>query len=544
MLSQHPTLTLQRPLLSRDSPPQGPANGSLPPIENPVGKKSSMPWDQQTDALGGTTPGHNGHAGGWAKLRAIQAQDRLHAAPNRNSSRTSLDAGERPHAMAARKSSDAARAPSRKSQSMDNDERPQMNAARQSRKSLDSRATHAERGTSYRNLSQLGTRNSRRSMDVSHDRRSLDHGPRRSASVRNNFTGDSLQTTTPANPLHASQANAMHSNMGAAKERSSRGARRSVDLSSQGMDTTSSRGVLRAMRIASDETGHRSALMTSSTGVKSAMKQDSETAKASAKTRSTGDMHLKLEGQEDPRFKALQFEQSIAAVFDLSPRNGKDKFERAIEKLDENRHHAEELQMQARITSEMEIALKQREEARLAQEAQQHKVKPPAVSGFSRILQKASGLIKRKGGGSSASDNPGMLSRISSSSAGKPAMRATHNDALIERRLEAVFVSYALFSKWDGEAMVVSHKCHGLSGRRFLLLCRDAGIMEKGKISDRTARNIFAMHMDKASMSQDMSFPEFVCAIEELAREGRMKPDQVFQAVDALNVEQRICVHN
>jgi len=45
-------------------------------------------------------------------------------------------------------------------------------------------------------------------------------------------------------------------------------------------------------------------------------------------------------------------------------------------------------------------------------------------------------------------------------------------------------------------------------------------------------------------MSQDMSFPEFVCAIEELAREGRMKPDQVFQAVDALNVEQRICVHN
>mmetsp|Transcript_35103 Transcript_35103/g.88448 ORF Transcript_35103/g.88448 Transcript_35103/m.88448 type:complete len:519 (+) Transcript_35103:202-1758(+) len=518
-----------------------------------------MPWDQQMDALGGTTPGHNGPAGGWAKLRAMQAQDRLHAGPNRNPSRKSMDAGERPRAMAVRKSMDAARAPSRKSRSADNNERPQMNVARQSRKSLDSRASRAEQGTSYRNLSQLGTRHSRRYMDVPHERRSLDHGPRRNASLRNNFigemlcptppkllhndfTGDTLQTTTPTSPLHASQADAMHSNMGAAKEGSSHGARRSVDLNSRAMDTTMSRGVSPAMRLASDETGHASALMTSSTGVKSAMKQDSETGKASAKTRSTGDTHLKLEGQEDPRVKALQFEQSIAAVFDLSPRNGKDKFERAIEKLDENRHHAEELQMQARITSDMEIALKQREEARLAQEAQQRKVKPPAVSGFSRILQKASGLIKRKGGGYSASDNPGMVSR--NSSTGKPTMRATHNDALIERRLEAVFVSYALFSKWDGEAMVVGHKCHGLSGLRFLLLCRDAGIMEKGKISDRTARNIFAMHMDKASMSQDMSFPEFVCAIEELAREGRMKPDQVFQAVDALNVEQRICVHN
>jgi len=290
-----------------------------------------MPWDQQMDALGGTTPGHNGPAGGWAKLRAMQAQDRLHAGPNRNPSRKSMDAGERPRAMAVRKSMDAARAPSRKSRSADNNERPQMNVARQSRKSLDSRASRAEQGTSYRNLSQLGTRHSRRYMDVPHERRSLDHGPRRNASLRNNFigemlcptppkllhndfTGDTLQTTTPTSPLHASQADAMHSNMGAAKEGSSHGARRSVDLNSRAMDTTMSRGVSPAMRLASDETGHASALMTSSTGVKSAMKQDSETGKASAKTRSTGDTHLKLEGQEDPRVVSPNIHNRCSAL--------------------------------------------------------------------------------------------------------------------------------------------------------------------------------------------------------------------------------------
>lgn len=69
----------------------------------------------------------------------------------------------------------------------------------------------------------------------------------------------------------------------------------------------------------------------------------------------------------------------------------------------------------------------------------------------------------------------------------------------MERQLEAVFVSYALFNKWDGEAMVVGHKCPGLSGCRFQSLCHDAGFLPNGQITDRTLKDIHGRHVDKVS---------------------------------------------
>eukprot|EP00873_Tetraselmis_striata_P021345 jgi/Tetstr1/441609/TSEL_029836.t2 len=244
-------------------------------------------------------------------------------------------------------------------------------------------------------------------------------------------------------------------------------------------------------------------------------------------------------GQEDPRYKAVVFEETLAAVFDLPDPNGKDKYDRAVERLEQEEYEAYQLQMRVKMKSDMEIALKRREELRRAREADQqaHKV----VSAFSCILQKASVLISRKAGANLAMAELAVTPRDRAPFT--KAVIADHTDAVMERQLEAVFVSYALFNKWDGEAMVVGHKCPGLSGCRFQSLCHDAGFLPNGQITDRTLKDIHGRHVDKASISQRISFPNFICALEELAHEGRMESDQVYNAVVALNLEKRICVH-
>lgn len=66
----------------------------------------------------------------------------------------------------------------------------------------------------------------------------------------------------------------------------------------------------------------------------------------------------------------------------------------------------------------------------------------------------------------------------------------------MERELEAVFVSYALFGRWEGEQMGFPQKCGGLPGLKFLSLCREAGLVDDKLVTPRVIRDLFWMYKD------------------------------------------------
>lgn len=77
--------------------------------------------------------------------------------------------------------------------------------------------------------------------------------------------------------------------------------------------------------------------------------------------------------------------------------------------------------------------------------------------------------------------------------------------AVLERRLEAVYVSFALFGKWDAAKMVVSHDCHGMAYLRFQELCRQAGLLG-GPVTTQTLRQLFDSCVDRVR-SRPTTFP-------------------------------------
>jgi hypothetical protein len=66
---------------------------------------------------------------------------------------------------------------------------------------------------------------------------------------------------------------------------------------------------------------------------------------------------------------------------------------------------------------------------------------------------------------------------------------------LLERRLEAVYVSFARFNKWEGEKMVVTQKCEGLACNRFVQLCQSAGLVND-TMTVRAVTTIFNTNTD------------------------------------------------
>jgi hypothetical protein len=136
-----------------------------------------------------------------------------------------------------------------------------------------------------------------------------------------------------------------------------------------------------------------------------------------------------------------------------------------------------------------------------------------------------------------------LVSDASSNNATSP-FSTERSDLIMERELEAVFVSFALFGRWDGDAMVTSHDCQGMVCSRFHALCKAAGLLN-GRISPSTIRNVFEAYTDKGTAHSVMSFPNFVCALDALASEAiTMQPAHVYRVVSALNVEKRLCVHS
>ena len=62
--------------------------------------------------------------------------------------------------------------------------------------------------------------------------------------------------------------------------------------------------------------------------------------------------------------------------------------------------------------------------------------------------------------------------------------------ALKERQLEAVYISFCLYGKWDAAAMVVPHKCNGMKENSFLALCRTVGLVDDFRASPENLRAV------------------------------------------------------
>ena len=75
----------------------------------------------------------------------------------------------------------------------------------------------------------------------------------------------------------------------------------------------------------------------------------------------------------------------------------------------------------------------------------------------------------------------------------------------LERALEAVYISFALFGEWKPQAMVLPQTCASIGGLKFLKLCQAAGMIDDRFVTASALRTVFRMYCDKVAC------PEHAC---------------------------------
>jgi len=138
--------------------------------------------------------------------------------------------------------------------------------------------------------------------------------------------------------------------------------------------------------------------------------------------------------------------------------------------------------------------MKRNDELRRTKEAESQQQKAAPGSSFARIFKKASQLVSRKPQAKHEHASGSMVATDP-----RPFFSTSREDALMERRLEAVFVSFALYNKWDGDALVTAQKCHGMSGLRFLSLCRASGLLEMSQLTVGVVKQVFDANFEKVT---------------------------------------------
>lgn len=234
---------------------------------------------------------------------------------------------------------------------------------------------------------------------------------------------------------------------------------------------------------------------------------------ALAPTGGAGGFRQARKGVSDPRQQAAEFEETIERLFDLTPRGNasRGKPKRASEEV------ADETERDTRNeSSEVQRPFKTKKSW----------PQPKAVLDMAvcqRMLGRAAlGLGERL-------DRRVML---------PPGhMEDLMREVLFERKLEAVFVSFALWGKWDPDAMVVAQKCNGMSHNKFMALCRAARLSEPHTFG--AFREIFV----RFSHREVLAFKKLLVAMPDISQICGQSISQCIQSVMGINTEGRICVH-
>eukprot|EP00873_Tetraselmis_striata_P015352 jgi/Tetstr1/435616/TSEL_024518.t1 len=220
-------------------------------------------------------------------------------------------------------------------------------------------------------------------------------------------------------------------------------------------------------------------------------------------------------GQSDPRQMAAAFEETIERLFDLTPRG--------------SAHTAR----MARRRREAEAA---EAESDSDESTSDDPVRPfkkePNWPKPEKVLQMA--VCQRMMGRAAL----GLGQRLDRRVMAPPGhMENLMREVLFERKLEAVFVSFALFAKWDPDAMVTAQKSKGIPANRFMVMCNAARLSSPETFG--AFREIFVRY----SHREMMVFKKFLTALPDIAQLCHKSVMQVIETFMAINAEKRICIH-
>uniref|UniRef100_A0A061S663 Uncharacterized protein n=1 Tax=Tetraselmis sp. GSL018 TaxID=582737 RepID=A0A061S663_9CHLO len=115
-------------------------------------------------------------------------------------------------------------------------------------------------------------------------------------------------------------------------------------------------------------------------------------------------------------------------------------------------------------------------------------------------------------------------------------------DALLMRRLEAVYVSFALFGRWCPEELTRPRACcPGMGWTGFTALIRAAGI---GGGRHRVMASAAAAFEElKPAGACRLGFPEFLATLSEISERGKLGADSVLGPILAINPEGILRIH-
>uniref|UniRef100_A0A061R2F4 Uncharacterized protein n=1 Tax=Tetraselmis sp. GSL018 TaxID=582737 RepID=A0A061R2F4_9CHLO len=121
------------------------------------------------------------------------------------------------------------------------------------------------------------------------------------------------------------------------------------------------------------------------------------------------------------------------------------------------------------------------------------------------------------------------------------AIEEATEDARLDRRLEAVFVSFALFGRWCPEEMVAPRPCAGMSANRLVALLSEAGLVDGKRITSELVVEIFEGMRDKTTMK--LGFEQFLEALSSVSERARRSEESVLAAILSINSEGLLRIH-
>mmetsp|Transcript_17090 Transcript_17090/g.43837 ORF Transcript_17090/g.43837 Transcript_17090/m.43837 type:complete len:261 (+) Transcript_17090:61-843(+) len=220
-------------------------------------------------------------------------------------------------------------------------------------------------------------------------------------------------------------------------------------------------------------------------------------------------------GQSDPRQMAAAFEETIERLFDLTPRGSAHTARMAVRRREAEAAEAESDSDES--TSDDPVRPFKKE---------------PNWPKPEKVLQMA--VCQRMMGRAAL----GLGQRLDRRVMAPPGhMENLMREVLFERKLEAVFVSFALFAKWDPDAMVTAQKSKGIPANRFMVMCNAARLSSPETFG--AFREIFVRY----SHREMMVFKKFLTALPDIAQLCHKSVMQVIETFMAINAEKRICIH-
>jgi len=262
----------------------------------------------------------------------------------------------------------------------------------------------------------------------------------------------------------------------------------------------------------------------------------------------------KKKAQKDPRLRAALFEQVAQELFDLDSSKAERKLLARLRELREREGKASESGIAKDVSQEVPQTPSNGNSSSQSSVSYPVESKKEA-SKFANLLRKVSsfqhaGHDQRRQSNWNTLNADGSKTSLSLSDNNLLSpwrkrfcdAEQTAEDVRLERRIEAVFSSFALFGRWDPNGVVVPQEPCKLGFHNFILMCRDAKLIRNDLISARRLHTIFKKRMDKATGL--ITFKQFLSMLPEIADEVEKKTETVMEMVLNLNREGHLWIHS